>query len=127
MLEFGECDNSDTEDYSLPDDFPEGKFLNPFSEKYVEMSIMKYDGVLELNMEPLSPGRPLTLDPETGKRLMRAEGEPTPQPTPEPSPEPSPVPSPIPTTQVLLKEEKDTLVSNVFRIWPNRPTASIVS
>ena len=65
-------------------------------------------------MEPLSPSRPLTLDPETGKRLMRAEGEPTPQPTPEPSPEPSPVPSPVPT-QVLLKEEKDTLVSvNVF-------------
>ena len=59
-------------------------------------------------MEPLSPARPLTLDPETGKRLMRAEGEPTPEPTPEPSPEPSPVPSPVPQHQIL-KHEKDSL------------------
>ncbi|XP_065220425.1 uncharacterized protein Chro isoform X2 [Planococcus citri] len=84
LMEFCEYENSDMEDYSLPDDFPE-----------------------ELDMEPLSPARPLTLDPETGKRLMRAEGEPTPQPTPEPSPEPSPAPSPVPTHQILLKDEKD--------------------
>lgn len=57
-------------------------------------------------MEPLSPMRPLTLDPETGKRLMRAEGEPTPEPTPEPSPVPSPVPP-----QIVCKEENDTSVS----------------
>lgn len=59
---------------------------------------------LELNMEPLSPTRPLTLDPETGKRLMRAEGEPTPEPTPEPSPVPSPVPP------EMLKQEDEHVV-----------------
>lgn len=69
--------------------------------------------MLELDMEPLSPPRPLTLDPETGKRLMRAEGEPTPEPTPEPSPEPSPVPSPVPA-QMICKEEKDTVSVSEF-------------
>lgn len=72
--------------------------------------------ITELNMEPLSPTRPLTLDPETGKRLMRAEGEPTPQPTPEPSPEPSPVPSPVPV-QVMCKEETEGLVRTTFSLF----------
>ncbi|KAI5644331.1 hypothetical protein NE865_03700 [Phthorimaea operculella] len=39
---------------------------------------------------PDSPPRPLTIDPATGKRLARAEGEPTPPPTPSPPPTPPP-------------------------------------
>ncbi|XP_022119146.2 uncharacterized protein LOC110995982 isoform X2 [Pieris rapae] len=39
---------------------------------------------------PTSPDRPLTLCPRTGKRLARAENEPTPPPTPSPPPTPPP-------------------------------------
>ncbi|KAK9502055.1 hypothetical protein O3M35_012661 [Rhynocoris fuscipes] len=39
-------------------------------------------------LEPDSPPRPLTLCPETGKVLLKAEGEKTPEPTPPPSPTP---------------------------------------
>ncbi|CAH1396078.1 unnamed protein product [Nezara viridula] len=37
-------------------------------------------------LEPASPPRPLTLCPETGKVLLKAEGEKTPEPTPPHSP-----------------------------------------
>ena len=37
-------------------------------------------------LEPESPPRPLTLCPETGKVLQKAEGEKTPEPTPPNSP-----------------------------------------
>ncbi|VVC32099.1 Hypothetical protein CINCED_3A005401 [Cinara cedri] len=40
----------------------------------------------DVSIPPNSPNRPLTLCPTTGKRLMRAEGEKTPEPTPPSSP-----------------------------------------
>ncbi|CAG9125580.1 unnamed protein product [Plutella xylostella] len=46
-----------------------------------------------------SPERELTICPETGRRLARAEGEPTPPPTP------SPPPTPPPAEPVLMKVE----------------------
>lgn len=42
--------------------------------------------ISEVLIPPNSPNRPLTLCPTTGKRLMKAEGEKTPEPTPPPSP-----------------------------------------
>ncbi|GBP22389.1 Chromo domain protein LHP1 [Eumeta japonica] len=51
-----------------------------------------------------SPERELTLCPITGKRLARAEGEPTPPPTPSPPPTPPPA-SPTPTQPLLMKVE----------------------
>ncbi|XP_045497960.1 uncharacterized protein LOC123696020 isoform X2 [Colias croceus] len=56
-------------------------------------------------LPPPSPERPLTLCPLTGRRLARAENEPTPPPTPSPPPTP---PTPPPTTQsatMLMKVE----------------------
>ncbi|CAG9786662.1 unnamed protein product [Diatraea saccharalis] len=49
---------------------------------------------------PPSPDRPLSLCPETGRRLARAEGEPTPPPTPSPPPTPPPQ-----TAAMLMKVE----------------------
>ncbi|XP_050439895.1 uncharacterized protein LOC126845274 isoform X2 [Adelges cooleyi] len=40
----------------------------------------------DISIPPNSPNRPLTLCPTTGKRLMKAEGEKTPEPTPPSSP-----------------------------------------
>lgn len=42
--------------------------------------------ISDVAIPPNSPNRPLTLCPTTGKRLMKAEGEKTPEPTPPPSP-----------------------------------------
>lgn len=42
--------------------------------------------ISDVSIPPNSPNRPLTLCPTTGKRLMKAEGEKTPEPTPPPSP-----------------------------------------
>ncbi|XP_038209727.1 uncharacterized protein LOC119830698 isoform X2 [Zerene cesonia] len=56
-------------------------------------------------LPPPSPERPLTLCPQTGRRLARAENEPTPPPTPSPPPSP---PTPPPTSQpatMLMKVE----------------------
>ncbi|XP_073970208.1 chromodomain-containing protein chromator isoform X3 [Rhodnius prolixus] len=64
-------------------------------------------------LEPDSPPRPLTLCPETGKVLLKAEGE----KTPEPSPPPSPTPQSQTTTkseQVIIKteiEKDETILS----------------
>ncbi|XP_028161386.1 uncharacterized protein LOC114353529 isoform X2 [Ostrinia furnacalis] len=51
---------------------------------------------------PTSPERPLSLCPLTGKRLARAEGEPTPPPTPSPPPTPPPAPTPPPHQGTML-------------------------
>ncbi|XP_061715995.1 uncharacterized protein LOC133524151 isoform X2 [Cydia pomonella] len=59
-------------------------------------------------LPPPSPERELTLCPLTGRRLARAEGEPTPPPTPSPPPTPPSPPSPSPQTipqQMLMKVE----------------------
>lgn len=42
--------------------------------------------ISDVSIPPNSPNRPLTLCPTTGKRLMKAEGEKTPEPTPPSSP-----------------------------------------
>jgi len=42
--------------------------------------------VSDVSIPPNSPNRALTLCPSTGKRLMKAEGEKTPDPTPPSSP-----------------------------------------
>lgn len=42
--------------------------------------------ISDISIPPNSPNRPLTLCPTTGKRLMKAEGEKTPEPTPPSSP-----------------------------------------
>lgn len=42
--------------------------------------------ISDVSIPPNSPNRPLTLCPSTGKRLMKAEGEKTPEPTPPSSP-----------------------------------------
>lgn len=42
--------------------------------------------VSDVTIPPNSPNRALTLCPTTGKRLMKAEGEKTPEPTPPTSP-----------------------------------------
>ncbi|XP_026734214.1 uncharacterized protein LOC113498436 isoform X4 [Trichoplusia ni] len=54
-----------------------------------------------------SPPRELTLCPRSGKRLARAEGEPTPPPTPSPPPTPPPQPEPPqePLATMLMKVE----------------------
>lgn len=47
-----------------------------------------------------SPPRPLTLDPYTGERLAKAEGERTPSPEPTPPPTPPPkTPEPAPSSE----------------------------
>lgn len=56
-------------------------------------------------LPPPSPKRELTLCPLTGKRLARAEGEPTPPPTPSPPPTPPPAPTPPPHGTMLMKVE----------------------
>ncbi|CAG4965133.1 unnamed protein product, partial [Parnassius apollo] len=61
-------------------------------------------------LPPPSPERELTLCPLTGRRLARAEGEPTPPPTPPPaSPPPAPAPAHTPPPQhnatMLMKVE----------------------
>uniref|UniRef100_A0A069DZN3 Putative chromatin organization modifier protein n=1 Tax=Panstrongylus megistus TaxID=65343 RepID=A0A069DZN3_9HEMI len=55
-------------------------------------------------LEPDSPPRPLTLCPETGKVLLKAEGEKTPEPSPPPSPSPQQLPPPK-LEQVIVKSE----------------------
>ncbi|XP_063624006.1 uncharacterized protein LOC134796022 isoform X3 [Cydia splendana] len=58
-------------------------------------------------LPPVSPERELTLCPQSGRRLARAEGEPTPPPTPSPPPTP-PTPTTPPQTipqQMLMKVE----------------------
>ncbi|XP_063536313.1 uncharacterized protein LOC134746034 [Cydia strobilella] len=56
-------------------------------------------------LPPPSPERELTLCPLSGRRLARAEGEPTPPPTPSPPPTPpTPPPQTIPQ-QMLMKVE----------------------
>lgn len=50
-------------------------------------TINSYESCSDLPpLEPASPPRPLTLCPETGKVLLKAEGEKTPEPTPPHSP-----------------------------------------
>ncbi|CAG4956160.1 unnamed protein product [Colias eurytheme] len=58
-------------------------------------------------LPPASPERPLTLCPLTGRRLARAENEPTPPPTPSPPPTPPTPPTPPPTQSatMLMKVE----------------------
>ncbi|CAB3221822.1 unnamed protein product [Arctia plantaginis] len=56
-------------------------------------------------LPPASPERELTLCPSTGRRLARAEGEPTPPPTPSPPPTPEPAPTPPPHATMLMKVE----------------------
>ncbi|KAM3965224.1 chromodomain-containing protein chromator isoform 2-T2 [Aphomia sociella] len=57
-------------------------------------------------LPPPSPERPLSLCPLTGKRLARAEGEPTPPPTPSPPPTPPPpTPPPEQPATMLMKVE----------------------
>ncbi|KAJ2949095.1 hypothetical protein O0L34_g6034 [Tuta absoluta] len=53
---------------------------------------------------PDSPPRPLTIDPRTGKRLARAEGEPTPPPTPSPPPTPPPTAATAMPTMLMKVE-----------------------
>ncbi|XP_059049995.1 uncharacterized protein LOC131844993 isoform X2 [Achroia grisella] len=55
-------------------------------------------------LPPPSPERPLSLCPLTGRRLARAEGEPTPPPTP-PTPSPPPTPPPEHSGAMLMKVE----------------------
>ncbi|XP_021188207.1 uncharacterized protein LOC110374702 isoform X3 [Helicoverpa armigera] len=54
-------------------------------------------------LPPPSPERELTLCPLTGRRLARAEGEPTPPPTPSPPPTPPPQPD-LPATMLMKVE-----------------------
>ncbi|KAL0883254.1 hypothetical protein ABMA27_016675 [Loxostege sticticalis] len=54
---------------------------------------------------PESPERPLSLCPLTGRRLARAEGEPTPPPTPSPPPTPPRAPTPPHQGTMLMKVE----------------------
>ncbi|XP_060803132.1 uncharacterized protein LOC106132127 isoform X2 [Amyelois transitella] len=58
-------------------------------------------------LPPPSPERPLSLCPLTGRRLARAEGEPTPPPTPSPPPTPPPPATPPSTAAgtMLMKVE----------------------
>ncbi|XP_052747673.1 uncharacterized protein LOC113520746 isoform X2 [Galleria mellonella] len=57
-------------------------------------------------LPPPSPERPLSLCPLTGRRLARAEGEPTPPPTPSPPPTPPPpTPPPEQPATMLMKVE----------------------
>ncbi|XP_072949125.1 uncharacterized protein Chro isoform X2 [Epargyreus clarus] len=55
-------------------------------------------------LPPASPERPLSLCPLTGRRLARAEGEPTPPPTPSPPPAPPPD-AEHPAATMLMKVE----------------------
>ncbi|XP_054260104.1 uncharacterized protein LOC128984764 isoform X3 [Macrosteles quadrilineatus] len=75
LMEFQEPSDSEESDDGLEDIFPNLDELPP--------------------IEPNSPPRPLSLCPETGKVLCKAEGEKTPEPTPPPSP-PPPTPPPAP-------------------------------
>ncbi|KAJ8722012.1 hypothetical protein PYW08_004414 [Mythimna loreyi] len=55
-------------------------------------------------LPPPSPERELTLCPHTGRRLARAEGEPTPPPTPSPPPTPPPAPDALAGTMLMKVE-----------------------
>ncbi|CAH0691788.1 unnamed protein product [Spodoptera exigua] len=55
-------------------------------------------------LPPPSPERELTLCPLTGRRLARAEGEPTPPPTPSPPPTPPPAPEALAGTMLMKVE-----------------------
>ncbi|XP_026734212.1 uncharacterized protein LOC113498436 isoform X2 [Trichoplusia ni] len=86
-LEFDQSDaSSDTSD-GIEDPFPDPASLGP--------------------LPTPSPPRELTLCPRSGKRLARAEGEPTPPPTPSPPPTPPPQPEPPqePLATMLMKVE----------------------
>ncbi|CAH0585801.1 unnamed protein product [Chrysodeixis includens] len=86
-LEFDQSDaSSDTSD-GIEDPFPDAAALGP--------------------LPTPSPPRELTLCPRSGKRLARAEGEPTPPPTPSPPPTPPPQPDtqPEPLATMLMKVE----------------------
>ncbi|XP_022838028.1 uncharacterized protein LOC111365070 isoform X2 [Spodoptera litura] len=82
LLEFEQSDaSSDTSD-GIEDPFP--RQLGP--------------------LPPPSPERELTLCPLTGRRLARAEGEPTPPPTPSPPPTPPPAPEALAGTMLMKVE-----------------------
>ncbi|XP_014252330.1 uncharacterized protein LOC106668253 isoform X2 [Cimex lectularius] len=65
-------------------------------------------------IEPESPPRPLTLCPETGKVLSKAEGERTPEPTPPPSP-------------VVIKQEEPEKPSTLIKQKEDQPFLSRVN
>nr|XP_018900168.1 PREDICTED: uncharacterized protein LOC109032473 isoform X1 [Bemisia tabaci]XP_018900169.1 PREDICTED: uncharacterized protein LOC109032473 isoform X2 [Bemisia tabaci] len=80
LMEFHTAKSDSDSDYGLEDDFPSD--LPPI--EAVENS----------------PPRPLTLDPYTGERLAKAEGERTPSPEPTPPPTPPPkTPEPAPSSE----------------------------
>ncbi|XP_073955786.1 chromodomain-containing protein chromator isoform X2 [Choristoneura fumiferana] len=80
----------------------------PFDFDQSDVSSETSDGVTDpfpTELGPLpspSPERELTLCPLTGRRLARAEGEPTPPPTPSPPPTPPTPPTPPPAPQQML-------------------------
>ncbi|XP_050532347.1 uncharacterized protein LOC126900559 isoform X2 [Daktulosphaira vitifoliae] len=71
----------------------------------------------EITIPPSSPNRPLTLCPTTGKRLMKAEGEKTPEPTPPSSPK-----SLINVEEQINKQNLNTNLPTLIKLEPNSNT-----
>jgi len=68
---------------------------------------------LDVQIPPSSPSRPLTLCPTTGKRLMRAEGEKTPEPTPPPSPKPMMT---IDDTSMMNRRHENSTLPTIIKV-----------
>jgi len=69
--------------------------------------------ISDVSIPPNSPNRPLTLCPSTGKRLMRAEGEKTPEPTPPSSPKPLIT---IDDSTILNRQNENSALPTIIKV-----------
>jgi len=69
----------------------------------------------DVSIPPNSPNRPLTLCPTTGKRLMKAEGEKTPEPTPPSSPKSMIT---LNDTSMMSRQNDNSLLPTLIKMEP---------
>lgn len=67
----------------------------------------------DVSIPPNSPNRPLTLCPTTGKRLMKAEGEKTPEPTPPSSPKSMIT---IDDTSIMSRQNENSNIPTLIKV-----------
>lgn len=69
--------------------------------------------ISDVSIPPNSPNRPLTLCPTTGKRLIKAEGEKTPEPTPPPSPKPMIT---IDESSIMNRQNENSTLPTIIKV-----------
>lgn len=69
--------------------------------------------ISDVSIPPNSPNRPLTLCPTTGKRLMKAEGEKTPEPTPPSSPKSMIT---IDDTSIMSRQNENSNIPTLIKV-----------